>query len=80
MLMTQVPKRFMLSVAILILLSSLRMMSQATKPSQCGTESAEIIAARDRRRDQAGRRASGGRVAEGSSDHFLFGLAGQEFR
>jgi alpha-galactosidase len=46
MLMTQVPNRFMLSVAILILLSSLRMMSQATKPSQCGTESAEIVAAR----------------------------------
>ena len=34
----------MLSVAVVILLSSLRMMSQAAQPSQCATQSSEIVA------------------------------------
>ena len=41
-LMTPVPKRFMLSIAVVILLSSVRMMSQATR---CAPESSEIVAA-----------------------------------
>jgi alpha-galactosidase len=45
MLLAQVHGRRMLSVAVVILLSSLRMMSQATQASRCLAEPSEIVAA-----------------------------------
>jgi len=45
MLRARVQKRAMVSVAVVILLSSLRMMSQATPMAHCATPSSEIVAA-----------------------------------
>ena len=68
----------MMGFAVVILLSSLHMMSQR-RCSTVGRARGAVF--RDCRvsrcaRDQARRGASGGGVAEGSSDGFLFGLAG----
>ena len=45
MLIARVLTRRMRAIGFVILLSSLRMMSQATQPTRCGADSSEIMAA-----------------------------------